>query len=283
MFGLSRTASTLGFRYFVTFIDDFSRCTMLFLMKSRTELFSVFQKFFAEIRNQFHTSICILRSGNPLEYLSAPFSNFLSFHGILHQSSCAYTPQQNGVAKHEDHHLVETARTLLLHHTIPQRFWGDNNLTTCYLINRMPSYVLGDQAPHSLLFPNQPFFVSLHVFSNALVLSTYLLLTKINFLLRPRSASSLIIPVFNAVIVAILPTHIDTSFPLMSHFFNILLSSLPHRLPIPRSHLYLSSFPFQPYHLTPQLFHLIRYRFILVVHVTTLGLPMTHLLWRPPP
>ena len=32
--GLSRTESTLGFRYFVTFIDDYSRCTWLFLMKT---------------------------------------------------------------------------------------------------------------------------------------------------------------------------------------------------------------------------------------------------------
>ena len=97
VWSLSQTTSTLGFRYFVTFIDDFPHCTWLFLMKSRTELFFVLQKFFVEIRNQFHTSICILRSDNALEYLFAPFFAFLSSHGILHQSSCAYTQQQNGV------------------------------------------------------------------------------------------------------------------------------------------------------------------------------------------
>ena len=84
VWGPSRTTSTLGFWYFVTFIDDFSRCTWLFLMKSLTELFFVFQKFFDEIRNQFHTSICILRSDNALEYLFANFFDFLSSHGILH-------------------------------------------------------------------------------------------------------------------------------------------------------------------------------------------------------
>ena len=41
VWGPSQTASTLGFRYFVIFIDDFSRCTCLFLMKSRIKLFSV--------------------------------------------------------------------------------------------------------------------------------------------------------------------------------------------------------------------------------------------------
>ena len=38
----SRVESTLGFQYYVTFIDDYSRCTWLFLMKTRAELFSIF-------------------------------------------------------------------------------------------------------------------------------------------------------------------------------------------------------------------------------------------------
>ena len=83
-------------------------------MKSRAELFFVFQKFFAEICNQFNTSICILSSDNALEYLSTPFSGFLSSHGILHQSSYANTIEQNGVAERKNRHLVEIARTLLL-------------------------------------------------------------------------------------------------------------------------------------------------------------------------
>ena len=93
IWGPSRAESTLRFRYFVTFIDDYSRCTCLFLMKTRAELFSIFQKFHAQIRTQFNTSIRILRSDNAKEYLFALVSSFMFSHGILHQSSCAYTPQ----------------------------------------------------------------------------------------------------------------------------------------------------------------------------------------------
>ena len=50
VWGPSRSTSTLGFRYFVNFIDDYSRCTWLFLMKTRAELFFIFKKFHAEIR-----------------------------------------------------------------------------------------------------------------------------------------------------------------------------------------------------------------------------------------
>ena len=55
VWGPSRTESILEFWYFVTFINDYSRCTWVFLMKIRAELFSIFQKFHIEVRTQFNT------------------------------------------------------------------------------------------------------------------------------------------------------------------------------------------------------------------------------------
>ena len=157
VWGPCRTASTFFFQYFVTFIDDYSRCTWLFLMKNRA-VYSIFQKFYAEILTQFNISIRVLRSDNAREYFSAPFISFMSQHGIFYQSSCAHTPQQNGVAERKNRHLIETARTLLLQYHVPFRFWGNVVLTTCYLINRMPSFVLHAQIPLALLFLDQPLY-----------------------------------------------------------------------------------------------------------------------------
>ena len=94
----------------------------------------------------------MLRSDNARDYFSTPFTSFMFQHGIIHQSFCAHTPQQNGVGERKNRHLVETTRTLLLHSNVPFRFWGDVVLIACYLINHMPSSVLYDQIPHSLLF-----------------------------------------------------------------------------------------------------------------------------------
>ena len=127
-------------------------------MKTRAKLFSIFQKFHAGILTQFNTSIFILRSDNAKEYFFMSFSSFMFSHGILHQSSCAYTSQQNGVVELKNRHFVETVRTLLLHHKVPQHFWGDAILAACYLINCMSSPVLHDQIPHFVLLPNQPLF-----------------------------------------------------------------------------------------------------------------------------
>ena len=88
----------------------------------------------------------ILRNDNAREYLSSSFTHFVSTQGIAHQTSYSYTPQQNGVAERKNRHLIETARTLLLHHNVLLRFWREAVLTACFLINRMASSVLQHQS-----------------------------------------------------------------------------------------------------------------------------------------
>ena len=69
----------------------------MFLLNNSSELFTIFKDFCAEIQTQFNVSIRAFRSDNAREYFSAPFTTFMASKGILHQSSCAYTLQQNGV------------------------------------------------------------------------------------------------------------------------------------------------------------------------------------------
>ncbi|CAH9097958.1 unnamed protein product [Cuscuta europaea] len=127
-------------------------------MKERFELFHIFQTFCAEIQTQFGHSIKILRSDNAKEFFAAPFNHFMTSRGMLHQSSCVHTPQQNEVAERKNKHLVDTARTLLLHSHTPPHYWADVVLTVCYLINRMPSSVIHNEIPHSVLFPTRELF-----------------------------------------------------------------------------------------------------------------------------
>ncbi|XP_019184808.1 PREDICTED: uncharacterized protein LOC109179764 [Ipomoea nil] len=114
------------------------------------------RKFQNEIKNQFGVSIKILRSDNAREYFNTPLSTLLDSEGILYESSCPDTPQQNGVFERKNRHLVETARTMLLHYKVPSYFWGDAILHSCYLINRMPSSVLHGKIPYNILFPQEP-------------------------------------------------------------------------------------------------------------------------------
>ncbi|PNY03792.1 ubiquitin carboxyl-terminal hydrolase 12-like protein [Trifolium pratense] len=167
IWGPSQVPSNLGYRYYVTFIDDFSRYTWMTLLKNCSELFSAFQTFYSEIKTQFGKTIRILRSDNAKEYFSKQFNSFLASQGIIHQCSCPHTPQQNGVADWKHRHIVDTSRTLLINAHAPSKFWADAILTSCYLINRMPSSVLNNEIPHSLLFPRDSLYpLPLRVFDS---------------------------------------------------------------------------------------------------------------------
>ena len=67
--------------------------------------------------------------------------------GIIHQSSCIDTPLQNGVAKQKNRHVLDVARSIMFTMNVPKIFWGEVNLTSAYLINRMPFKTLQLQTP----------------------------------------------------------------------------------------------------------------------------------------
>ncbi|RVX11444.1 Retrovirus-related Pol polyprotein from transposon RE1 [Vitis vinifera] len=97
------------FKYYVTFIDDHSRFTWVYFLRSKSEVFHTFTKFLAYVDNQFSTSIKTLRINFGGEYLSTEFQVFLASKGIIHQRSCSSTPQQNGVAERKNRHLLDVS------------------------------------------------------------------------------------------------------------------------------------------------------------------------------
>ncbi|KAK8924049.1 hypothetical protein KSP39_PZI019433 [Platanthera zijinensis] len=103
------------------------------------------------VSTQFSASIKILRSDNGREYINSSFDHYLTTHGIIHQTSCAHSPSQNGVAERKNRHLLDVTRCLLLTMHLPKFYWGDAVLTAAYLINRLPSPVLGNQTPLTTL------------------------------------------------------------------------------------------------------------------------------------
>ena len=134
-------------RWFITFIDDHTRVTWVFLLHDKSEAETVFKNFYTMIFTQFQTHIQIFRSDNGKEYFNQILGSFFIEKGIVHQSSCTDTPQQNGVAERKNKHLLEVARSLMFSTCVPKYLWGEAILTATYLINRMPTKILKFQTP----------------------------------------------------------------------------------------------------------------------------------------
>ena len=113
VWGASRIKNLTGARWFVSFVDDHTRLTWIFLMKEKSEVNHIFQKFHMMIQNQFNAQIQVFKTDNAREYFNSHLESYLSHHGIIHTSSCVDTPQQNGVAERKNRHLLEVARALL--------------------------------------------------------------------------------------------------------------------------------------------------------------------------
>ena len=126
--------SISGHRWFVTFIDGFSRYTWLYLLKHKSDVFVVFKDLCALIKNKFGNTIKILRSDNGTEYVNQEFEHFLSSNGIEHQTTCVNTPEQNGVAERKNRHLLEVARSLMFTMNVPKFLWG-GSCEDCNIFN----------------------------------------------------------------------------------------------------------------------------------------------------
>ena len=161
VWGIAPVISHEHYKYFVTFIDDFSRFTWVYFLRAKGEVFSVFQRFLALLETQFSTSIKVLHSYSSGEYMSNEFQVFLQSKGIISQRSCPSTPKQNGVAERKNRHLLDVVRTFLLESSVPPRFWYEALSTAVHLINRLPSPTTNYVSSFSKLFGHSPLYSDL--------------------------------------------------------------------------------------------------------------------------
>jgi len=131
----------------VIFVDDCTRMTWLYLLKHKNEVLSTFQSFHTMVQTQFLAKVQILRSDNDGEYVNHQFQTYFQHHGLIHETSCPQTPQQNGAAKRKNCHILETAQALLLGAHMPSHHWTDAVATVVHLLNRMTSKVLTFKSP----------------------------------------------------------------------------------------------------------------------------------------
>jgi transposase InsO family protein len=143
------TPSTLGgYRYFITFIDDFSRYGHIFLIHEKSEALDMFKIYKAEIELKQEKKTKIVRSDRGGEFygrygeagqIPGPFAKFLQECGVDAQYTMPGEPQQNGVVERRNRTLMDMVRSMMSNTFLPTFLWGDALKTATYILNRVPS------------------------------------------------------------------------------------------------------------------------------------------------
>jgi hypothetical protein len=154
--GPMSSASLTGSLYYVVFIDDFSRKSWIFFMKTKGQVFSRFQEFKALVENQTGKKIRVLRSDNGGEYTSKEFMDFCAGEGIRRELTVPYNPQQNGVAERKNRAIVGAARAMLHDQGLPLFLWAEACYTAVYLQNRSPHKAVGSMTPEEAFSGKKP-------------------------------------------------------------------------------------------------------------------------------
>ena len=99
-------------------------------MKAKSETKKLLKGFVTLVKTQFN---------NGLEFASGSMKKYYLEIGILHQTSCVDTPQENRKVERKHRNLLNTARAIQFQANLSLKFWGECILTTAHLINRTPS------------------------------------------------------------------------------------------------------------------------------------------------
>lgn len=174
-------------KYFLTFIDDFSRKVFVYFLKQKSEVLDRFKEFKRLVENQTgrriekivdgitkdgdqltKNTIKKLRTDNGGEFLSTEFIEYCKSNGIQHQLTNAYTPQQNGVAERMNRTIVEKAKCLLFDAKLPKTYWAEAVNMATFIINKSVNS-LGRITPDELYYGEKPDLTNLKIFGTEIM------------------------------------------------------------------------------------------------------------------
>ena len=139
-----------GVEYLVTFIDDRSKKTWIYFLKTKDEVFSRFKEFKALVENLTGKRIKVLRSDNGGEYIDKEFTGFCAREAIKREWTTPYNQEHNGVAERKNWTIVEATGAMLYEQDMPKFLWAEACNTTIYIQNRTPHTALGKITPEKI-------------------------------------------------------------------------------------------------------------------------------------
>ena len=108
------------------------------VIDSKAKTPSVVREVISLLETQCGRRVKAIRTDNGTEYVNKELTEFLQSRGIIHQTSVAYNPEQNGAAERLDRILMERARAMINDADLPPELWAEAVDTANYIRCRSP-------------------------------------------------------------------------------------------------------------------------------------------------
>ena len=163
--GPMEVPSLAGHRYFATHLDDNSGHSIVIPLKTKAEVADAAIEVLEEWRAQTGEVVRRVRTDNGGEYVNKKLQGYFKKHGIIHETTAPYTPEQNGKAERLNRTLVESARAMLHDAQLSKRFWAEAIVMANYLRVRSPT-ATGTTTPFEAFVGDKPDISDLRVFGS---------------------------------------------------------------------------------------------------------------------
>nr|GEY39194.1 retrotransposon-related protein [Tanacetum cinerariifolium] len=150
--------------YVLVIVDDYSRYTWVYFLRTKDETPEVIKNFLKKIYVCLQAPVIIVCTDNGTEFKNHVLKEYFDSVGITHETSAAKTPQQNGVVERRNRTLVEAARTMLIFSHASLFLWAEAIATACYTQNRSIIHRRFNKTPYELILGKKPDISYLYVF-----------------------------------------------------------------------------------------------------------------------
>jgi hypothetical protein len=165
VFGPLPEPSLGGSRYMATFLDDYTKLSVVRFIANKSDVSNVVKNTLQLLETQGKATLRAVRTDRGTEYLNRTLYDYLSSKGVVHEKTAPYTPQQNGAAERLNRTLMEKARAMLQDARLPNNLWAEALATANYIRNISPVRSRA-KTPWELFYGSKPSVERLRVFGS---------------------------------------------------------------------------------------------------------------------
>ena len=140
-----------GVKYFISFIDDCSRCVAIECLKTKDQAAEKIKNYVAYLEHQYDMRPKRFRADNGGEYIGTALKQWCEQKGIKLEYMAPHSPEQNGVAEHMNRTLAELACAMMFGTSVSVHLWPEAMRHTSQQTQSSWRWILGDSTKGHIL------------------------------------------------------------------------------------------------------------------------------------